>query len=301
MLSIIIPVYCVEDTLSRCMESIVSQSHANMEIILVDDGSPDRCPQICDDWAQRDTRIRVIHKENGGLSDARNAGIDAATGEWLTFVDSDDYLEDGTLEQVMAVVKKEEGNGVDIVEYPVECFCGSPKQALLSFTPRIYDDIAEYWLKEKAYEHSYAWNKIYRKNLFDAVRFPKGVLFEDIHTLPLLLQQARRIAITDQGLYHYCWNEKGITVTANGQAWKSLLEGNLKVTWVDDLYYMRMLNIQINVYKRAEKEILLPYRPVSITTKGLRVAERFKVVLLRMFGVKGVCRVFYTLHKVIRV
>lgn len=295
-LSIIIPVYCVEDTLDRCLESIVSQSYADMEIILVDDGSPDRCPQMCDDWALRDTRIRVIHQANGGLSDARNAGIDVATGEWLTFVDSDDYLEEGTLEKVMTITA-----GNDIVEYPVERHFRNQKKTRLTFESKVYENIQDYWLNTQAYEHTYAWNKIYRKTIFDHVRYPKGQVFEDIHTLPLLLEKAHHVATTDQGLYHYCWNDQGITATADGQAWKSLLEGNLKVQWVDDLYYMRMLNIQINVYKRAGKEILLPYRPVSITTKGLRAVERLKVVLLRMFGVKGVCRIFYTLHKLIRV
>ena len=91
-LSVIIPVYCVENTLDQCVESVIAQSIADMEIILVDDGSPDHCPELCDEWAKKDSRIRVIHKEHGGLSDARNAGIDAATGEWLSFVDSDDEL-----------------------------------------------------------------------------------------------------------------------------------------------------------------------------------------------------------------
>ena len=98
MLSIIIPVYCVENTLDRCVKSIVGQSYHDIEVILVDDGSPDHCPEMCDSWAQKDERIRVIHQNNGGLSDARNVGIDASRGEWLTFVDSDDYIEEGTLE-----------------------------------------------------------------------------------------------------------------------------------------------------------------------------------------------------------
>lgn len=95
-LTVIIPVYRVEATLDRCVESVVRQHVPEMEIILVDDGSPDKCPQICDEWAQKDTRIHVIHKSNGGLSDARNAALDIAKGEIITFVDSDDYLADNT-------------------------------------------------------------------------------------------------------------------------------------------------------------------------------------------------------------
>ena len=135
-LSIIIPVYCVENTLDRCLESIVSQSYADFEIILVDDGSPDRSPALCDAWAEKDPRIHVIHKENGGLSDARNAGIEMAQGEYLTFIDSDDYIEAGTLASVMDAVADN-----DIVEYPVDGFCGSPKIGRASCRERVYDSV----------------------------------------------------------------------------------------------------------------------------------------------------------------
>lgn len=292
-LSVIIPVYCVEDTLDRCVKSIIGQSYHDLEVILVDDGSPDHCPELCDDWAKRDTRIRVIHKEHGGLSDARNVGIDAAAGEWLAFIDSDDELGDGTLEKVMPMI-----DNYDIIEFPYYRAYGSKQQQLSTFEPKVYDNMEEYWLKSRAYDHTYAWNKIYRKSLFDHIRFPQGEVFEDIHTLPSLLKQARCIATTDQGLYYYHWNSKGITATADGQALESLLKANLKVKWMDDLYYMRILNIQISVYQRLRKEILLPYRPVQIRTKDLTVTERIKAVMLKVLGVKGVCQLFYTLHKI---
>lgn len=91
-ISVIVPVYCVEQYLEKCVSSIVNQTYKNLEIILVDDGSPDNCPQLCDDWQKKDKRIRVIHKENGGLSDARNAGLRASSGELVMFVDSDDWI-----------------------------------------------------------------------------------------------------------------------------------------------------------------------------------------------------------------
>ena len=91
-ISVIIPIYKVEKYLNRCVESVVNQSYQNLEIILVDDGSPDNCPKMCDDWAEKDNRIKVIHKENGGLSDARNAGLKVAMGEYISFVDSDDWI-----------------------------------------------------------------------------------------------------------------------------------------------------------------------------------------------------------------
>ena len=93
LVSVIVPVYKVEKYLDKCIESIVGQTYENLEIILVDDGSPDNCPTMCDEWAQKDSRIKVIHKENGGLSSARNAGLDACTGDYIGFVDSDDWIE----------------------------------------------------------------------------------------------------------------------------------------------------------------------------------------------------------------
>ena len=259
----------------------------------MDDGSPDRSPALCDAWAQRDPRIHVIHQENKGLSCARNAGIEKAQGDFLTFIDSDDYIEAETLAQVMAAMADN-----DIVEYPVDGFCGGPNPFLLTFQPKVYDDMEDYWLNGRAYEHAYAWNKIYRRTLFDHVRYPEGRVFEDIHTLPQLLQQARRIATTDQGLYHYCWNDKGITATADRQALTDLLEGHLKVKWVDDRSYMRMLNIQIDVYERGG-EILLPKRDIRFSSLNSQLStlnSQLKALLLKLLGVKGVCQLFRFLH-----
>ena len=92
LISVIVPIYNVEKYLDKCVDSIINQTYKNLEIILVDDGSPDNCPQMCDDYAKKDSRIRVVHKENGGLSDARNAGMKVATGEYVSFIDSDDYI-----------------------------------------------------------------------------------------------------------------------------------------------------------------------------------------------------------------
>lgn len=283
--TIIIPVYKVEATLDRCVRSVVEQSYHDLEVVLVDDGSPDQCPQLCDQWAERDERVRVIHKKNGGLSDARNAGIEAAKGEWVMFVDSDDELGKDTLAQVMAMT---EGN--DMVEFPVYRFYGSERQELLTFRPQVYEDMKAYWLEGRAYEHAYAWNKIYRKELFDEVRFPKGEVFEDMHTLPRLLLKAHRVATTDQGIYYYHWNHRGITATADGTALTSLLKAHLKVGWMDDRLYLRMLNIQIDVYARTGA-LLLPHRTIG-STAGLPAKARVKAFLLKLLGVKGVCKFF---------
>ena len=108
--SIIIPVYKVEPYIDECLNSIVNQTYSNLEIILVDDGSPDTCPQKCDEWASKDSRIRVVHKQNGGLSSARNAGMDVATGDFFMFVDSDDFIESNMVESLLDIHKKQESD-----------------------------------------------------------------------------------------------------------------------------------------------------------------------------------------------
>ena len=113
-LSIIIPVYRVEDTLNRCVESVLNQNLDDFEVILVDDGSPDKCPQMCDDWAEKNANIRVVHKPNGGLSDARNAGVEKAQGDYITFVDSDDYIATDTYQPLLATLARK--TDVDIIE-----------------------------------------------------------------------------------------------------------------------------------------------------------------------------------------
>ena len=184
MTSIIIPVYRTAATLMRCVESIAAQQEARFEMILVDDGSPDGCPAMCDSLAAADSRIRVIHKPNGGLSSARNAGIEASRGDLLMFVDSDDHIAPGTLSALSRLA--EEHPEYDIIEFPICREMPSGRQEMTAFGCREYRDMDEYWLSCRAYMHAYACNKIYRRALFDGIRYPENMIFEDIHTLPLL-------------------------------------------------------------------------------------------------------------------
>ena len=177
LVSVIVPVYKVEFFLRRCVESILKQTYQNMEIILVDDGSPDRCPQICDSFCRKDTRIRVIHKKNGGLSDARNVGIEAAKGEYLCFVDSDDYIQSTMLEHLVKAVDSagvnlaitnlktvdEHGNRVFRVEQSPIMDGIFPAEELL---PKLYQEMGWYYIV--------AWNKLYHRSLFEKLRFPVG-------------------------------------------------------------------------------------------------------------------------------
>lgn len=299
-LSVIIPVYRVEATLDRCVESIVRQTFGDLEVILVDDGSPDHCPQMCDDWARRDGRIKVVHKPNGGLSDARNAGLDIAKGDYLTFADSDDCLDLSTYQHAMsAMAESHDGAMADIVEFPVYRHYGAPWQKLLSFGSCVFTSAADYWLRGKAYEHSYAWNKIYARRLFDNVRFPVGRVFEDVATLQLLLEHVHCVVTIGQGLYYYYANQQGITATAQGPQLQMLLEEHIKAMgkWCDDSYYMHVLNIQSDVCEQTHQPPVLPLRTVSPLADGLTASQRIKALALRVVGMEGTCKLNKALHR----
>jgi glycosyltransferase involved in cell wall biosynthesis len=281
-LSVVIPVYCVEATLDRCVKSVLRQHVDDMEVILVDDGSPDNCPKMCDRWSERDQRIRVVHKPNGGLSDARNAGIEIANGDYITFVDSDDWIADNTYPPLLDKMAD-----IDILEFSIA--------DRLLLKEHIYDDIHEYWLKEKAYSHTYACNKIYRRILFDDVRYPKGRVFEDAYTFPLLLQKAKKIATSSLGCYHYWNNPSGITAKADGHALAQLLEAHLSSKMpIDDLYYMHLVNIQIDVWELTGNGIIIPKRTVNIS--DLPDKYKFKALLLNTWGINNICKISRFIH-----
>ena len=287
--SIIIPVYNVEATLDRCVASVQACPLRNLEIILVDDGSTDRSADLCEHWRQKDPRISVVHKPNGGLSDARNAGIDAATGDYITFADSDDYLADGTLQQLaeLAATHPE----YDMIEYPINQREGSPAEQLLSFADRVYTDASQYWYETQAYLHTYAVNKFYRRALFRDVRFPVGRVFEDAYTLPRLLQAATVVATTSRGLYHYCYNQQGITAQARASEQMMLLDAHMQTTrmprfsaYNDARYYLHLADIQIYANELSGVSPVLADRPYYDIRNP-------KSIILHFIGIKKLCKI----------
>ena len=304
-LSIIIPVYRVEQTLDRCLESIASQTFRDWQAIVVDDGSPDGCPAICDEWARRDARFKVVHKTNGGLSDARNAGLEQAEGDYVTFVDSDDYLAPDTYEQLMQLMAAHPE--YDLLEYSFEkVFPGGNRETVI-LPDCTYTDSAAYWLDGQAYLHTFAWNKVCRKALFRNVRFPVGHLFEDVHTLPLLLQNARTVATTRRGTYLYCINPKGITANAKAAEWTSLLKGHLKAAEQMQLlaqplspaatsYYLQLVNIQLSTCALSGDAPSLPQRRPLPLRAGTTWAAKLKIIFINLFGLKALCNTYKTLY-----
>lgn len=201
LISVIVPIYKVEAYLDECVRSIVAQTYPHLEIILVDDGSPDNCGSMCDEWAGKDPRIKVIHKPNGGLSDARNAGLEIASGEYISFIDSDDWIEPDMYAHMHDALLKE---GADICACRIAaCYpdhrqdWGCPAYRVTGpeeTLAMLYDDTA--------YPVS-ALNKLYRRELWEELRFPVGKICEDAFTTYLLIHSAKRIVQLPEALYCY--------------------------------------------------------------------------------------------------
>lgn len=219
LVSVIVPIYKVEPYLRRCLDSIVNQTYTNLEIILVDDGSPDACPQICDEYAARDNRIVVIHKENGGLSDARNAGLDICKGEYISFIDSDDWVDEKYVE-VLYEIQKKTAAELSICVYDSFLEDGRLSSSCLSKTSGIISwDFHEVLIRlcaEDTLGLMAVWGKLYARMLFDSIRFPKGKLYEDAYINYKLYMQCDKVCYSEIPLYHYRIRNGSIMSNAKG-------------------------------------------------------------------------------------
>ena len=204
-ISVIVPVYRVEKYLPACIDSILNQTFTDFELILVDDGSPDRCPEICDETAKRDARVRVIHQANAGLSAARNAGIEAAHGAWLSFVDSDDYIAPQFYEKLYQTAQRTDADCVMCCVQNVD-ESGKPIDSALM---RVADEVKtgrEVLRKigrDDVTPYLTAWNKLYRRKLFNTLRYPAGRQNEDVFVFAELFCQVQRAACVAEPLYFY--------------------------------------------------------------------------------------------------
>jgi len=202
LISIIIPVYKVEKYLEKCIQSVINQTYENLQIILVDDGSPDNCGKICDEYAKKDHRIEVIHKSNGGLSDARNKGLEIAKGEYIGFVDSDDYIEADMYEVLYNLLKQYNADVSICNFYTVSQGKISIKNADNGINEYNRIEILKEILLDKNIQ-SYAWNKLYKKELFDEIKYPIGKKYEDIGTTFYLLEKCNKVVVTGKSEYYY--------------------------------------------------------------------------------------------------
>lgn len=229
-LSFIVPVYKVAPYLCKCVDSLLAQDYEGYEIILVDDGSPDECPQICDSYADIYDNIRVIHQQNAGLSAARNAGLKVSKGEYVCFVDSDDYWQPNVLKGLMAHIERD---NLDVLRFNYqnvneryEVFSPNkdPKRDV-DYSESVVD--GETFLNERLGPACYAVMFIMRRDILDDCVFKEGIYFEDVEWAPRMLMNAKRVASTTKIVYNYLWRSGSITLPDNPQKLEKVLRDKM--------------------------------------------------------------------------
>lgn len=229
LISVIVPVYNVEKYLDACVESIVNQTYENLEIILVDDGSPDRCPEMCDTWARKDSRIKVIHKENGGQGEARNYGIKIANGDYIGFVDSDDKISLRMYERLLEIIKEKES---DVVQCAMQKFSDSKQTVFDEGTSQI--ELTELCPKE-AVElllrtdriTSTCPNTLLTKSLCKKILFDTEMINEDVMWIYRVIKTAEKTVLTNEVLYFYYQREDSTMNSAYSEKRFDALNANM--------------------------------------------------------------------------
>ena len=293
-ISVIVPVYQVEDVLERCVNSLVNQTYRNIEIILVDDGSIDKSPEICDKYSKSDSRITTIHKKNGGLSDARNYGLNIATGDYILFVDSDDYIEENTCEEFLNFIKEKRpdiiaGNAVRIE---------NTKRILMSHNYHGDYMISgkEYLLRELSNNSMYmaAWLNLYKKDFLikNELVFKKGLLHEDEQFTPRAFLSANEVMGLNMYFYNYIIRNNSITKKNNlinnachiietckemEKIYNALDEGRLKLLLKDNLATKYLYAFQIGQLYGREYKCIIDKKFLVKNAKSFK--NRIKVTL----------------------
>ncbi len=268
LISVIVPIYKVERYLKKCVETIMNQTYSNLEIILVDDGSPDSCGVICEELAKKDSRIKVIHKNNGGLSDARNEGIRTSTGEYLLFVDSDDFISYSMIETLYKSIKK---NNADMVACGYKKVFSSGIVEEQQFSVKNREEIltGEDATKRLLYLMEpgmvVAWNKLERRELWKNMEFPVGKQHEDDFTTYRLMYNSSKVVLINDPLYYYTQREDSIIGT--GFSLKSIdkIEAYEKACAFfkekNREFYLRAINLVLIMNKRCCEEVIRSEHP----------------------------------------
>lgn len=299
LISVVVPIYNVEKFLYRCIMSVICQNYSNLEIILVDDGSTDGCSQICDELADKDERIKVIHKPNGGLSSARNAGISAATGEYIMLVDSDDYIDSRMARYLLELILKDHTDLAICSFQYVDESGNETRKDLMAYCPLkngilnnvellglINTNVSGYWF------YSVAWNKLYKADILKKIKHPENRVFEDEFVIHRLFDSIDRASVSDKCLYMYTQRTGSLTNTIDYTSLKKMdflyalqdryrffkARGYDKYAYdTADLMYTVFIKITDGAFKR--KKDFFTY-----------LAEMLKIslVLLRELSIKGI-------------
>lgn len=263
LISVIVPIYGVEKYLNQCVESIVRQTYRDLEIILVDDGSPDTCGAICDEWVSIDKRIKVVHKENGGLSDARNAGLQIATGELISFIDSDDYIEPLFFEALYNAMKE---TGAEIAECGTRYVSEDGEELKIRTAQNgEFDTITALTkLIHQQGLHQTVWNKLYRREVIDGIWFAKGKYNEDEFWTYKVFDKAKKIVSVEKPLYNYL--QRGSSIIGVGYNIRRL--DGLDALYERMQYLSKYENLRNLLYQSFALECLWHLQSVLRTLKG---------------------------------
>ncbi|MBV1709533.1 MAG: glycosyltransferase [Erysipelothrix sp.] len=265
LISVIVPVYNVEEYLPRCINSIMFQTYNNLEIILVDDGSPDRCGQICDEFEKKDNRIIVIHKQNGGLSDARNSGISIARGKYIIFLDSDDWMHKECIDKLYNLSCKHNAE-ISVCGF-VRTFTEYVPNSLTDLTLKTFSNIEalEYLVDDSSASLVVAWGKLYDKKLFDNIKYPFGKIHEDEFVAHLLIYESKKIVYSSEQLIYY-WQRndsitgKGFCLKNKHHIARSLMNraeffNEIGLAGLRDKTYKRLFYVYIEIMEHKYKDL----------------------------------------------
>lgn len=283
LISVIVPIYNVEDYLDRCVESIINQTYKNLEIILVDDGSPDNCPKMCDDYAKKDSRIKVVHKKNGGLSDARNAGMKVATGEYVSFIDSDDYISLDFYETLLQTIVD---NDSDIVECSVVKFYEDNNFDEYSDDLKVTNYDTLYALDGLINENPFkqhVWNKLYKSSVALDIPYAVGKLNEDEFWTYQVFGKAKKVTRINKTMYYYF--QRGSSIMGNSYNIKRLdaLEGKMnRQAYIEKNFPTLITTAKIDFYSSC----IFAYQSVLKFMSGNNKKKACKIIK----GYKNRCK-----------
>lgn len=308
LISVIVPIYKVELYLPKCIDSIINQTYKNLEIILIDDGSPDNCGSICDEYAKTDSRIKVIHKVNGGLSDARNAGLEIATGEWISFVDSDDWLKNNAIEQMLNLAIDNDANliigstqKINDADNSIVWVDSSDRECQIMNSTQA---MCDFFLNGCA-----SWARLYKANIHKDVLFPVGEINEDEAIVLALLERCSKIVKTSKIVYNYRFRPESITSTAfhpKKLIWYHHCKSNLSfiaknyptiIDYAEKRYFGSILFFLIMIsrekdlskYREILAELLIELKinfKKIVKNKLVTKKDKFIAFVFRFFGLK---------------
>ncbi len=313
LVSIILPIYKVEDSLEKCVDSVLNQTYKNLEVILVDDGSPDNCPKICDELAKKDNRIRVIHKQNGGLSSARNSGLDVMTGDFVAFVDSDDYVEPEYVETMLNVIERDGSDMVVCGVKKVDTNGNEIPESAFTFENQIVSQENKFSLlfPQKKLYAVVAWNKLYRAYIWKNLRYVEGRIHEDEFAIYDLLSEIKgQISLESKVLYNYVVRESSIMGdrAPKPQMLDGIYCGRYRLSKVgkNSPYFkdalIQLLDCYIYIYLKikTDKKLLKEWKKLfdedrKIYLKFLNKKQKFKFFVVRF--IPWIIELSYNLKK----